>query len=161
MLKRIFIAFLACLIFIQFFRPERNNTDDNSHALQTTYNVPANINLILQQACADCHSNKTHYPWYANLQPIGWWMSHHVVEGKEHLNLSEFTKQTTAQQLFKLDEIAESVEDRFMPLSSYTMFGMHPKAQLTDAQRKELAAWARQLMDSLQNTHPTHSLRNN
>lgn len=159
MLRKLLFASLTCLILIQFFRPERNESNDNSHALSNAYAVPANINIILTTACADCHSNKTRYPWYANLQPVGWLMAHHITDGKKHLNLSEFTVQSIGSQHHQLEEISKSVESRFMPLYSYTLFGMHPEANLNDAQREQLAAWANHLMDSLEDTHPPGILR--
>jgi len=159
LLKKILIVFAACMIVLQFLRPERNDSNDNSNALATAYPVPAHIDVIIQQACADCHSNKTHYPWYASIQPVGWWMNHHVSDGKKNLNLSDFTRERISWQYFKFEEMAETVQERFMPLSSYTSMGMHPEAVLTDKQRYDFVYWAMQQMDSLERVYPADSLK--
>src|SRR4051812_27395965 len=90
--RRILIAFVLVFIIIQFFRPEKNKagkTEPNN--LMARYNVPAEVKEILKTSCYDCHSNTTAYPWYAEVQPIGWWLNNHVKEGKRELNFSEFT----------------------------------------------------------------------
>jgi len=157
--KKIIIAFVSMLVAIQFFRPQRNDSADNLHALDRSYYVPANIAILMNNSCADCHSNNTRYPWYANIQPAGWWVNHHVQSGKLHLNLSEFTGRSISRQYHGLSEMAESVESNFMPLASYTWLGMHPEAKLTDEQRDQFAAWARQQLDSLERVYPYDSIR--
>lgn len=84
--KRILLVLLVVLILIQFFRPQRNISASPSPAdISTIYPVPANVGSILKKACYDCHSNNTNYPWYANVQPIAWWLNDHVEEGKRGL----------------------------------------------------------------------------
>ena len=112
----------------------------------------------MQVSCNDCHSNKTEYPWYANVQPVAWWLNHHVVDGKKHLNFSEFTKKPLFVQNHKLEEIMEMVEEKEMPLPSYTYFGLHPEANLTDAQRTMISDWAKAQMTYLRETYPADSL---
>lgn len=42
-------------------RPERNNGGNVSTAdLVNTYTVPQQVQIILHEACYDCHSNNTH-----------------------------------------------------------------------------------------------------
>ena len=41
------------------------------------------------------------------------------------------------------------VEEKEMPLDSYTNFGLHPEANLSDEQRQILIDWAKAQMDSL------------
>ncbi|MCC6726962.1 MAG: heme-binding domain-containing protein, partial [Saprospiraceae bacterium] len=45
-----------------------------------------------------------------------------------------------------------------MPISSYTWFGLHPEAKLTDEQRSRLTAWAQANMDLLKSSYPADSL---
>lgn len=159
MLKAILIFLVAALVVIQFFRPEKNLSDDKTYDISTQYHVPENINATFVVACNDCHSNKTTYPWYSNVQPIAWWMANHVEDGKRHLNFSEFTKSKIARQNHKLEEIIETVKDNHeMPLPSYTWMGMHPDANLTDEQRQAIADWAQSKMDSLKQVWPADSL---
>ena len=133
-MKKIATIVIVLLIVIQFFKPERNLSDDQSHHISTKYDFPEEIAAISKAACDDCHSNKTTYPWYANVQPAAWWLSQHVNDGKKHLNFSEFTKRRIAVQNHKLEEIVEMVEEGEMPLKSYTWLGLHPDAKLTQDQ---------------------------
>lgn len=158
MLKKILLAALALLVVIQFIRPEKNLSDDKTYDISTKYEVPQNINAMLEVACNDCHSNKTRYPWYSNVQPVAWWLAGHVNDGKRHLNFSEFTKRKIAVQNHKFEEIVEMVKEHEMPLSSYTIAGTHPDAELTDEQRVAITDWATTQMDSLKKWYPADSL---
>ncbi len=158
MIKKILLALAAVLVLIQFIRPEKNISDIQTNAMATKYPMSPEIASTLQIACYDCHSNKTTYPWYANIQPVAWWLNHHVEEGKHEINFSDFTSKRIAYQNHKLEEIAEQIEKKEMPLSSYTYFGLHPQANLSDAQRQQLISWARVQMDSIKAHYPADSL---
>ena len=158
MKKKILYTILALLVIIQFFRPEKNLSDESLFDVHQGYYIPANINLILQKACNDCHTNKTRYPWYSDIQPAAWWMANHVKEGKGHLNLSEFTKRKIAYQNHKLEEFIDEVKEKEMPLPSYTWLGLHADANLSDAERTAIMDWAQKQMDSLKRTYPPDSL---
>ena len=158
MLKKILIGLGLLIIIIQFIRPEKNVSNDLVNNISTKYKVPLEVNHLLQVSCNDCHSNKTKYPWYANVQPVAWWLNNHVVDGKKHLNFSEFTKKPLSVQNHKFDEIIEMVGDKEMPLPSYTNFGLHSEANLTDEQRKMIVDWAKTQMDYLKKTYPADSL---
>jgi hypothetical protein len=159
MLKKILIGLLVILVFIQFIKPEKNESDDNTYHISTKYAVPDEVNNILKVACNDCHTNKTEYPWYANIQPVAWFLDHHVVDGKRHYNLSNYTKLPIAVQNHKFEETVEMLEEKEMPLDSYTYFGLHPEAKLTDEQRQILITWAKAQMDTLKANYPADSLK--
>ena len=159
MLKKILLAVLGVVLVLQFFRPEKNLSDDNTHAIASKYGVPKQVNDLLQAACYDCHSNKTVYPWYANVQPLGWWIAEHVEDGKEDLNFSEFTNLPLAVQNHKLDEVIEVLEEGEMPLESYTYLGLHPEANLNSEQKDVLMVWAKDQMAYLKATYPADSLK--
>lgn len=158
MTKKISIGFLVIIIAMQFYRPERNTSGDDTYHFSKKYQVTNEVSNILSAACYNCHTNKTDYPWYANIQPVGWWINGHVKEGKEHLNLSEFLSRRISYQNHKLEEIIEQVDEKEMPLPSYTNLGMHPEANLTDAQRQTLISWAKAQMDTLKSQYPVDSL---
>jgi hypothetical protein len=158
MLKKILIAVVALFIIIQFIRPSKNNSDEHEHDITTKYQVPAEVSDLLKNACYNCHSNKTNYPWYANVQPMAWWLANHVREGKKHLNFSTFTTRRIAFQNKKFEDIIEEVKEKEMPLPSYTWLGSHPEADITDAQRKMIIDWASAQMDVLKSTYPPDSL---
>ena len=158
MLKKVLIGLGVVLIIIQFFRPEKNVSNDIAYAIDTKYTVPDDVDQILQVSCNDCHSNKTEYPWYANVQPVAWWLNDHVVDGKRHLNFSSFTKMPIAIQNHKLEETIEMVEKKEMPLADYTYFGLHSEAKLSDEQRAKVIDWAKAQMTYLKNNYPADSL---
>ncbi len=158
MLKKIGIGLAALLVLIQFIRPAENNSNDQTQSIGTKYNVPKKVENILKTACYDCHSNNTTYPWYAKVQPVLWWLDHHIDEGKHEINFSAFTGRRIAIQNHKFEEIAEQVEKKEMPLPSYTNFGFHADANLTDAQRQTLIQWAKAQMDTLKANYPEDSL---
>jgi hypothetical protein len=142
------LALGLILIAIQFFPPARNlGRRDGPDEIAARYAVPAEVHTLLVDACYDCHSDRTNYPKYANLQPIGWWMEHHVNEGKSHLDFSRFGAYGPRQAARKLDAIANEVDEGDMPLRSYTW--MHPPARLTEAQRAKIVDWAQALHDKL------------
>ena len=158
MIKKILLALLAVLVIIQFFRPEKNDSNDNTYAIHTKYEVPEEVDEILKVSCNDCHSNKTVYPWYANVQPVAWWLNDHVVDGKRHLNFSEFTNRPIAIQNHKWEETVEMVEKKEMPLKDYTYLGLHSEAKLSDEQREMLVSWAKSQMNYLKENYPADSL---
>lgn len=159
MLKKILLAVLGLFVIIQFFRPEKNLSNDKTYAIESKYAVPDNVDKLLQAACYDCHSNLTVYPWYAEVQPVAWWIADHVEEGKEELNFSAFTNLPLAVQHHKLDEVIEVLEEGEMPLESYTYLGMHPEANLTNNQKEILMGWAKDQMAYLKANYPADSLK--
>ena len=136
------------LAAIQFIHPQRNlgpagGSDDSTSRLA----VPPDVQAVLADACYDCHSNRTRYPWYANVQPVGWWLAHHISEARGELNFSEFGTYSAKRAARKLDAIIDQVEQGDMPLRSYTW--MHPAARLTAAQRKLITSWVQTLHDKI------------
>ena len=152
MKKKIFLVILALLVIIQFIRPARNvSSSTSANDITKHFTVPDDVNLILKRACNDCHSNNTIYPWYTNIQPVGWWMANHVKEGKGHLNFSEFGSYTPKKQHHKLEEVVEMVKESEMPLDSYTW--MHKDAKLTEQERVLIVNWAEILRKEIASKH--------
>ncbi len=159
MVKKILLGLLAVLVIIQFIRPKKNTSGDQTYALSNNYPIPVAVSDILKVACNDCHSNTTVYPWYSNFQPVAWMLNDHVVDGKRHFNFDEFTNRRLAYQNHKFEELIEEVKEHKMPLEEYTYLGLHPEANLTDAQRDLLINWAQEQMDSLAARYPADSLK--
>ncbi|MCD6063814.1 MAG: hypothetical protein K0R82_1725 [Flavipsychrobacter sp.] len=144
MLKKILIGLLVALVLIQFIRPARNqSTAQSPNDITTQYAVPANVQQVLKRACNDCHSNHTTYPWYANIQPIGFWLENHIEEGKGHLNFSEFASYNKKKQAHKMEEVTEMVDEDEMPLKSY--LSIHHDARLSKQDKDLLLAWSKSL----------------
>lgn len=146
--KKILLALAVILVALQFIQPARNK---NGQVLPTDfskiYTVPANVQGLLQNACYDCHSNNTRYPWYVNTQPMAWIMAGHIKNGKEKLNFSEFGSYPVRRQASKLKGIANSIKDDEMPLTSYRQ--MHNTAKLSQADKTLIIDWMQKQAESL------------
>jgi mono/diheme cytochrome c family protein len=148
MIKKIAYVLLAALVIIQFFKPERNlSTTKSANDITNKYAIPASVQEIFKTSCFDCHSNNTVYPWYANIQPVAWWLADHVNEGKRELNFSEFLTYSPKKAHHKLEEVNDMVKEGEMPLQSYTI--IHQNAKLNEAQKLEIANWADGLMKEI------------
>ena len=138
--KKVLLALLSILLVIQFFRPKKNISSPVPDTdITKVVTVPENVKIILNTACYDCHSNNTRYPWYTEIMPLGWWLNHHIEEGKEHLNFSVFATYSAKEQDHKLEECEEEVEEKEMPLKSYTR--IHKDADLTEEQIHVITSW--------------------
>jgi hypothetical protein len=132
------------LLVIQTIQPMRNLSDGVSkNDISNTFEVNAEVYGILKEKCYDCHSNNTRYPWYNYIQPVGWWLSAHIHEGKEHLNFSEFKTYSPKRMSHKLREISDAVNEGWMPLDTYVW--LHKDAKITDADRTAINAWLESL----------------
>ena len=142
MKKKILIGLLLLLIGIQFIRPQQNTGPADTPSDITHYmQVPENVLHTLKVSCYDCHSNHTSYPWYAQINPVGLWLTYHVNEGKSELNFSDVATYDKKKLDHKLEEIAEQVNEKEMPLSSYTL--IHKDAVLSDEQIKQIVDWVK------------------
>lgn len=103
--------------------------------------APAEVSALLRRACYDCHSHETHWPWYAYVAPVSWILAHHVEEGREELNFSEWPVIDLETLEHNLKDIEEQITEGKMPLRSYKL--LHPEARLDDEERTRLLQWAR------------------
>lgn len=141
LVTKILLGIVLLLLLVQFIPSEKNRAIGvQKNDVFTKYPASAEVQAIVKKACYDCHSNNTVYPWYANVQPLAWWINDHVQEGKGELNFSEFNTYSPKRARHKLEEVAEQVNEHEMPLNSYTW--IHAEARLTGAERKLLTDWA-------------------
>jgi hypothetical protein len=146
--KKILLVILVTIIAIQFIQPARNKSGQVLPTdISKVYTIPNQVQSVLKNACYDCHSNNTNYPWYSNIQPGGWWLASHIRKGKEELNFSEFGDYSSRKQRSKLNSIAKTVEDGTMPFPSYTL--IHRNARLTKDEKAVIINWANNTKDSL------------
>lgn len=144
------MALLIAFIAIQFIQPAHNKSEQVLPAdFAKLYYVPKNVQTILQNACYDCHSNNTDYPWYSNIQPMAWILAMHIKNGKEKLNFSDFGSNSIRKQISKLKNISNQIKDDEMPISSYKL--MHKNARLSKEETTLLITWFNAKADSLSN----------
>ena len=84
---------------------------------------------MLRRACFDCHSNETVHPWYASLPGVSLVLRHHILEGREERNFSQWDQSVPSDQREGLLESLESMEEGGMPPTGYLL--LHPSARIT------------------------------
>jgi cytochrome c len=133
---------LAAAVGLSFAHPwgDLRNVDTRSELLGGS-EIPQGVRQVLEQKCADCHSNRTHWPVYSRLAPGTWLMEHDVSEGRTALNFSRWQQMGAEQRIDALSRIAAEIRSEEMPPAAYTM--MHPTRHISDAEKQEVAAWAR------------------
>jgi cytochrome c551/c552 len=140
LLKWTVIVLVVLFLGIQLMRPARSNPAvDESQTIEARTQMTPEVKAIFERSCNDCHSNKTVWPWYTNVAPISWWIAGHINDARQNMNLSEWGKLDRDHQDRKLRQICDEVTDSGMPLPSY--LPMHPKAKLSDQDKKTLCDW--------------------
>ena len=134
-LKIAVLVGVVLLIAIQFVPYGRAH--DNPPVSQPVDWSNARTEKLFDEACADCHSNETEWPWYSNITPQSWFVQRDVDGGRDELNLSEMD-----QEQKKLKDIAEVVVENEMPPLRYTF--LHPNARLSESEKRALIEGFRQ-----------------
>ena len=142
LIKKVLMLLLLLFVIAQFFGPDKNEGELNSiNTFMAETNPPENVKIILKEACIDCHSDFTRYPWYNNITPVNYWLAGHVNNGKKHFNMSNWEGNSVKRKDHKFEELIEMVEAKEMPLESYTW--THTEAKLTETQIKAVIDWAK------------------
>lgn len=135
-------AALALLFALaQFAGPSRVNPSVAAvRSIEHHVEVPPEVAAILERSCADCHSNRTDWPWYSRVAPASWFVIDHVNHGRTHMNLSDWARYGTGESADLLRQICRTARDGSMPLDSYTL--LHRRARLTPGDVQALCDWA-------------------
>lgn len=88
---------------------------------------------LFTEACGDCHSDLTRWPWYSNVAPMSWLVQNDVNGGRGAFNVSEWDKPQP-----ELGDIVDQVTGGGMPPAQYKL--IRSAATLSKGQRSELAA---------------------
>ncbi len=105
--------------------------DHSAPASTKRATFPSADRKLVADACLDCHSNATTWPWYSNVAPVSLLVVNDVKGGREHLNFSQWDRPQPS-----LDEVLESVREGEMPPLQYKV--IHSGARLSDAERRRL-----------------------
>ncbi len=144
----IIVAFFVLLIVIQFFRPEKNVRIANpQNDIVFSVEIPAKVKQKMVNACYDCHSDKTVYPFYNRVAPVSWILANHIKKGKEQLNFSAWATYDKKKQIKLLNEICEVVTSGEMPLKGYSM--MHSKAVMNEREIADICSWSEQAAETV------------
>jgi cytochrome c len=100
--------------------------------------VPADARAVLVQKCADCHSEASHAPIYASLAPGSWLIERDIMQGRAHLNLSNWQKIAPERREVLEEEIVQQTSKGKMPPVQYRL--LHWSAKLSPQDVRALAA---------------------
>ena len=141
-LKQVLVAFVVVFAAAQFIRPERANPVTNENrTIQAQVGATSGLVAVLDRACSDCHSNRTVWPWYAQIAPLSWLMKYGVTEGRKAVNFSEWGAYSPEQQRQLLAASCQDATKGKMPGSAWTM--LHPEARLSTNDVDTICAAAR------------------
>jgi len=130
MKTKILAAVVVATVAIQFIPYGKDRTNP-SIISEPKWDSPRTKELF-DNACANCHSHQTTYPWYTSIAPVSWLIQRDVVEGREHFNVSAWG----AQKKNEGEDAAKELREGEMPPWFY--LPTHPEARLTDTQKQEL-----------------------
>lgn len=127
------------LAFIQIIPTKRSNPPKTGDiiALQE-------VKQLLKRACYNCHSNETKWPDYSYVAPISWYFIGEVMDGRRHLNFSNWNRLPKDKQKEMLNEIWLEVEDNDMPPSMYLW--IHSEAELSASDKDLIYRWTHGLL---------------
>ncbi len=131
LLPRLLLGLLAALVLIQLVPYGRAHTNPPAQTEPQWAN--AETKALFDRACADCHSNRTKWPWYSNVAPVSWFVQKHVDEGRYYFNVNVPGFGEDAGK-----NAAKEVREGGMPHPTY--LPMHPEARLSAAEKQQLIA---------------------
>ncbi|AHF93249.1 hypothetical protein OPIT5_26560 [Opitutaceae bacterium TAV5] len=137
------LAASGLFLVIQFARPEKNITPPGAAGGPDplgALGVPEDIQTVLKNSCFDCHSRTTRYPWYAEVQPVGWYINTHVRGGLRRLDFNAMPEYSSERLSRRWDSVSEAIAFGSMPLPAYLR--LHGDARLTAEEVTRLATWA-------------------
>ena len=129
------LGFLGAFALLQLVRFEQANPPVTADLV-----APAEVTAILRRACYDCHSNETRWPWYGQVAPVSWLLHRDVVDGRKHLNFSDWSAAAEDRRARRRTAIVEEVSEGEMPPWFYV--AAHPAARLSANDIQILRAWA-------------------
>ncbi len=138
---KIVLLILAIIIVAIQFVPNKlpeNKPADEKDIANSAF-ITQDIMTMLKTSCFDCHSNQTHFPWYAKLAPSSWLLASDINQGRSKLNFSEWESLGKRKQISKLEDIKEEINSGDMPLKSYIL--IHRNSKLSADQVAALVKW--------------------
>ena len=127
--RRVGLAVVAVFVLMQLVPYGRD------HAAPASTAEPAwdsaQTRTLFMDACGDCHSNLTRWPWYANVAPISWLTQSDVDGGRTTFDISNYD-----QGHPDVEHLVRAITSGEMPPFYYTP--MHPAARLSGAEKEQL-----------------------
>jgi hypothetical protein len=143
MMKKFILLVVLLLVAIQFYRPDKNiSPQESQDDFLVAENVPKDIAKIFKTSCYDCHSNHTNYTWFDNLAPISWYVDKKIKRGKFSLNFSKWGSfEPWQRRLFLQGGIIYDIDIDRMPPKSYVL--LHPNAKISEEEKDQIETWVK------------------
>lgn len=161
-LLRILGLFVICVVLGGWL--SRSSEIQTESALEPSFhpglNMPPAIESIVRRSCADCHSEATHWPWYAKLPPASFLVHRDVEQAREAMNFSRWAELSPGVAKGMLAAACAEAELGRMPMGKYLL--LHPGARMSASDVQALCAWTRAEGEELrsnartQATHPNN-----
>lgn len=138
------LAVVTTLLILSAGAPRNPQASPADHLAAHVHLTPQ-VRSLLTRACADCHSNETRWPWYAQIAPVSWLVANDVERARRAMNLSEWHRQTKGKTTIAASHllaVCADVQQNRMPPASYV--AMHADAQLSAADQSQLCQWTQQ-----------------
>lgn len=124
-LKPIYLVVTAVMAFMVFTLNPTDAFAQKKNHDQTAALFPDNVSPVLKKSCVGCHSDMSRG------------------KAKENLNLSEWDKFSHKEQVKTGKAMNRKVRKGTMPPPEF--LEKHPNAALTDAEKLDIATWAKSL----------------
>jgi cytochrome c len=145
MIKTIFATSISLLVWFftsALVHPLPHTISDRARApLLLGAEIAPPVAGVFERSCANCHSEKTQWPWYSRLAPMSWVVETDVKEARKHLNLSRWDRLDPDEQRLALTSIVKAIESGEMPPRRYVV--LHPEAQLSSDAAAQVIEWSR------------------
>lgn len=125
-----FLSGVAALLALTQFIPYGHDHVNPPVTAEPDWDTPETRALAVR-ACFDCHSSETEWPWYADIAPVSWVTTNHVVEGRRVLDFSTWDRPQR-----ETEEMGETIAEGEMPPAYFTL--LHPEARLSSAEKQRL-----------------------
>ena len=105
----------ACGRAVHSCGPQQSTGAADSQSIYAKEKLPPTVKAVLENSCANCHSNQTEWPWYSHVAPVSWMIASDVHEARRKMNFSEWAEYPANKREDKLEEICEQVTNGDMP----------------------------------------------
>jgi Haem-binding domain len=97
---------------------------------------------IFERSCQNCHSERTEWPWYSYIAPIGWFIEKDVQQGRDHMDFSRWDEYDRGSQRDILTRMSAVLRSRQMPLPRYLI--LHPSSKLSEGEITMIDEWTQE-----------------
>jgi len=145
--RRFVVASALALMGLQLVQPEAPGPVlPGEGPISAHVEVPEPVDALLREACYDCHSGETRWPWYSRISPVSWLVVGHVKAGRSHLDFSRWStdpnREPTPSQ--RLRWSCQEVRQGDMPPVSYRL--AHLGAWLDEGEKEAICSWTREAL---------------